>query len=436
MSQHEAASAGAGPKVSFTDLSAARKSIAVEVPADAVAAEYERACRKYARNLRVPGFRQGKVPLEIVRQRFGREIQQETVEHVIHEAMERAVKGASLRPLRAPVLKDYTHAPGGPLKFTAEVEVMPKVTVKGRDAIRIKVADPAVTDRMVGEALEVLRERAARFEPVEGRGLGPGDHVLADVKGEVLDEADRRIDEDSVLFEIGSGGPHPELTEHLRDARPGETRAFTVTYSDDHPAERMAGRRIAYRIGVREIKRKVLPDLDDEFARDLGESAGLEDLKSKVSADLMQHERRRAREDARSKALDRLLEENADIEVPEALVDEEVDRRVADIAHTLSLQGVDPKQARVDWDEIRKKQRDAAARSVRAMILLDAMAEEEKISVSPEALDLTVAAEAARRRQPAEAFRAKLAKDGRLARIEKQLLRDKILDFLLVTANT
>jgi len=424
------------PKVSISDISAAKKSLAVEVAAEQVALEYDKSCRKYARALKVDGFRQGKVPPHIIKQRFGREIERETVEQVIKGALDSAVAGAGLAPLGQPVLKEYNYTAGGPLSFTATFEVKPRVAVKGTRDIKVKVPQAAVTDRMMSDALEVLREEAAKFEPVQERGVRPGDYVVVDLAGSMGEGEGNRFSRENLMFEVGSGGPSPELTEHLRDMRPGERREFSVAYPQQHPSRSLAGRRVAYAAQLREIKQKALPDLDDEFSKGFPGCANLEDLRRQVEAGLTERERSRSRGQARSEVIDQLLASNADVPVPEVLVEEELEARLQEIAHTMKLQGIDPERASVDWAEIRDKQREAATRSVRAMILLDAIAEAEKISLEPETLDRAVASEAARRREAAGSLRAKLAKDGRLKRLEEQLLRDKILDFLLTAANT
>jgi trigger factor len=410
-------------QVEVSDVSPARKSLRIAVPAGEVAAEYDKALRRYARSLSVPGFRQGKVPQHIIRQRFGREVEQETVEHVIEHALQQAVKDQALRPLRAPILKEYHHTPNEPLTFTAEVEVHPHVVPRGTRDNRVKPAEPAVTDRMLSEALTALRERAARFDPVEGRGTQPGDFVLMDVAASFRPGEGENFSRENLLVEIGSGGPHPELTEPLRGAMPGETREFTVPYPADHASAPLAGRSVGYRVSVREIKTRVIPDLDDDFARDLGTFASLDELRARVTDDLTERERRRLREEARREVIEQLLASNPDVPAPDSLVDDEVDRRVDDLVRSMVVQGMDPRRAAVDWDEIREKQREPAARSVRAMILLDAIAREEKISLEPETLDRALSEEAARRKEPKETFRAKLAKDGRLERLEEQLLR-------------
>ena len=436
MAQQKTTGEAADMRVAITDLNAAKKSLAIEVPAAQVGDEYERACRKYSSRLKIPGFRQGKVPPHIIKQRFGKEIEQETIEQVIKDSLDRAVSEASLKPLRAPVLKEYRYVKGEPLSFTAELEVLPRVSVKGLGDVRVKVAEPAVTDRMMSEAMDTLRERAARFDPVEGRGLRPGDHALVDISGRFAPGEGEDFSHANALIEIGSGGAHPELTDALRDMEPGTRREFTIAYPTAHPSAAFAGRRLSYDVTLREIKTKVLPDLDDEFARDLGKFENLQDLKAKVTADLLARERRRAREEARGAVVEGLLTSNPDVAVPEVLVDQEVDRRMDDLVRGMVLQGMDPRRHAVDWDGIREKQREPASRAVRAMILLDAIAEEKKISLESRELDAAVQEEAALRKASPDAIRAKLAKDGRLERLSEQLLREKVLDFLLAVANT
>jgi len=421
-------------RTAVKELSPARRSLDVEVGAASMTAEYDKLSRRYAKSLRVPGFRAGKVPPHIIKQRFGREIEKEVVEHAIQHALRQGLTGVTPRPLGAPALRQYSFNLGGPLTFTVEYEVLPQVAVQGLSKIKVSMETPAVTDRMVADALEELRERAARLVPVSGRGVKPDDHVVLDVTGS--DEKGVQLfARENMLIEIGSKGPHPELTDPMRDMQAAETRTFTVEYPGDHESEAMAGRRVQYTVTVREIKEKVLPGLDDEFARELKLDT-LEDLRRRVGDDLMTRERRRAREQARRAVLDQLLENNPGVPAPDVLVDAELDRRLQDIARSLRMQGIDPAGASVDWDDIRQKQRDPAARTVRAGLLLDAIADERKISLEQGALDAAIADEAKRREQTPESLKAQLTKDGRLETLAQHLVREKVLDFLTGPANT
>ncbi len=440
MTTDHASDSSEGLKVSITDLAPARKGLSIEVSAAQVSAEYDAACRSYTRRLKVPGFRAGKVPADVVRRRFGREIEQETVEHVIQHALGQAVAQAGLQPLRAPVLKEYTWREGEPLSFTAELEIRPRVSVKGHREIKVRMRAPEVTEKMTAEALESLRERAARFVPVEGRGVHVNDHVVIDVEGRVVNDqtggaAGEPFAHNNILMEVGSGGPHPEMSDELKEMKPGETRSFTIAYPKTHESSDFAGRRVSYTVTLREIKEKVLAELNDDLAADLGQFTSLADLRQHVADDLLARETRRARDEARNSVVDALLERNPDVPAPDVMVEEELDLRLETMARAMSLQGMDPRSAQLDWDGIRQRQRENAVKRVRAMILLDAIAEEEKISLEPEVLKRALEEQAARRKQTADAFKARLARDGRLEGLERELLRDKVLDFLLVTAN-
>ncbi len=422
-------------KVTVTESGDVRRTMAVEIGAADVAVEYERACRKYARTLKVPGFRAGRVPPHIIKQRFGREIEKETVEHAIRSAMRQAIRGLDPRPIATPSLKQYEYRPDAPLSFTAEYEILPRFTVQGASEVRVQPAVPQVTDRMRSETLDALRERAANLVPVEDRGVAPGDHVVMDVTA--VDTAGTPVlQRRNLLIEIGSGGPHPELTEPMRDMKPPEVRRFKVDYPPDHPSEEVRGRSLDFEVTLREIKVKVLPDLDDEFARGLGKFETLEELKNKIDGDLLAREQRRARDAARGEAIEQLLRHNPGITVPDRLIDEEVELRVRDMARSLAMQGMDPASANIDWDDIRQKQRDPAERSVRATMILDALAGEKKVSLEPGELDAAIAEEAERRRQTAESLRAQMTKDGRLENLSEHLVRQKVLDFLIGPSNT
>ena len=435
MSAEETVTDSIDMKVSVTETGPVRRRIDVEVAAADVADEYEEACRRYSRTLRVPGFRAGKIPLPIIKQRFGKEIEKETVEHAIEHAMRQAVRDLTPRPIGAPALKDYQYRPGAPLTFTADYEVLPKFEVQGTGSIKVKPATPEVTDRMISETLDSLRERSARLDPVESRGVRPGDHVVMDVSA-VDGSGAPVMQRENLLVEIGSGGPHPELTDPMRDMRPAEVRSFDVDYPADHPSEEVRGRRLSFTVTLREIKEKHLPDLDDGFARGLGKFETLEELKNKIRQDLQAREERRVREQARGEVVDQLLQRNPDIAVPAILVDQEVERRLREMARSLAVQGVDPDSDDIDWDEIRQKQRDPATRSVRVTMVLDAIAEERKISLEPGALDAAIAEEAARRRQTSDSLKAQMTKDGRLEDLSEHLVREKVLDFLIGPSNT
>ena len=418
-------------KHTVTEPSACKRSLAVEVPPEVVEAEYDKACREFGRKVRLDGFRKGKVPRHILETRFGKEIEQEVVEHLIHDSTQTAIDDAGLSPLHTPVLKDYKFERGKGLSFTTEFEVRPKVTAHGYRGLKIERKPVEVNEVDVLGALDDLRERRARYEGVEDRGVAPGDWILADVSGTVDGAEGEAFSKEDAFFEVGSAGPHPEMSDEIRDMRPGTERTFGVKYPQDHPSSEVAGKRIVYRVKLKEIKTKRLPEIGDEFAREVGPFGSLEELRRKVQEDLQELAASREKSEARRQVFERILEANPDIEVPDTLVDDSVEGFVEEMVHSMVAQGVDPRTARVDWEEMRRRQRDPARRSVRGMLLLDAIAEQEKISVDPADFDAAVDRDAARRGVAPDVLRAKWQKEGRIDALKRQILREKVLDFLL-----
>jgi len=418
-----------------TDLSACRRSVSVELEPAVIEQEYEKAFREFAKGIRLDGFRRGKVPKHVVEQRFGKEIEKEVVEHLIRDYSASALEESGLNPLHSPVLKDYKFGRTTGLSFITEFEVRPKIEVAGYRGLKVARREVEVKDSDVAAALEDLRERAARFEAIEGRGVAAGDYLLADVSGRVDGEGSEPFKNDDVFFETGSAGPHPELTDELRGMRPGEERSFGVKYPQDHPTASLAGNRIVYQVKLKEIKEKHLPALDDDFARTVGSTESLDRFREHVRDDLLKVATLRERDEARRHALDQILEANGAVEVPQTLVEDQIEGEIEQAVRSMVSQGIDPRNAAVDWDEIRKENAEPARRFVRGMLLLDAIADQEKLETTPEDLTAAFEREAVRRKQSAEVVRARLEKDGGVESLKRQILREKVLDFLLSPAN-
>ena len=422
-------------KVSVTETSACRRSLSVDLPVEVVEAEIEKTCREFTRKVRIDGFRQGKIPRHVLEQRFGKEIEQEVVEHLIHSCSATALDEAGLHPLHTPILKDYKFGRKTGLSFVTEFEVRPKIAISGYRGLKVKREQVELKEVDVLKALDTLRERHARYEGVEGRGLEPGDHALMNVEGSFEPGAGEPLSRQDVLVEIGSAGPHPEFTDEVRGMTPGEGRTFGVNYPQDHPSGEVAGKRVVYTVRLKEIKIKRLPDLDDEFARELGSFDSLAALREKVREDLLEGAKARERDEARRQLLDQLVDANSSMDLPDALVDDQIEGYIEDVMRSMIAQGIDPRQANVDWDAMRREQRDPARRSVRAMLILDAIAEQESLKTDDAELNEAIEKEAARRRQSASALRARWEKDGRVDALKRQILREKVLDFLLGSAN-
>lgn len=429
-------------KTEFIDVSPTQKQLVFEVPAETVESEIDRVARDYGRRVRVPGFRPGKVPLGVVRQRFRDEIVHDVMNDLIPRLLEETLEARAVEPVETPSVRDVHYHDGEPLRFTAEFETVPPIEAVDYAAISLRRSPIAVSDEAVASAIERLRQRQARFEPVEGRPSQRGDVISADLTRHVVSrvapegggaapgEPERM---ENVSIEVGSAVNPPGFDNEVSGLDPGAQKTFRVTFPADYPVTDLAGAEVEYAVAVKGLRRKVLPDLDDEFAKDLGEFTSLEQLRERVREDL-QREAERSQEREIREDLLRQIAARVTFDLPEKLVAREVDRRTEDFVRRLIDQGVDPLKAGIDWDEFRVGQREPAAQSVRAVLVLDDVARREGLAPGAEEIDREVARLAGLGGRSPEAVRARLEKDGGLGRVTAALRRDKTVEFLLSRA--
>ncbi len=434
-------------KAELRDLSEIRKSLVVEVPTTEVDAGIERLSQRYRRSVKVPGFRPGKAPAKLVRLRLRDQILQEVVQDLIPKAVDEAIREHGLEPVDTPAIRDVNIEEGHPLTFTATLETLPAVDPGEYQSLTLRRPPVDVTDESVTAALERLRERAARFEAVEGRDVAHGDTVTVDLERRVITPAiaaespsasasakpGEPEQHDGIEIEIGGSANPPGFDEQLLGLSVGASRDFTLTYPDDHEVKGLAGSEVAYTVAIKAIREKVMPSLDDEFARDLGSFETLAALTDQVRADLVRQAERDADAQVRSELL-RQLAGRVEGEVPEALVAREVDRRVERFVEHLIAQQVDPRQANIDWEAFRKEQQEPATATVRSMIVIDEIARKEALTVEDTDLDEEVARQAERAGRTASAARALLEKEGGIGRLKDGLRREKAIDFVLTQA--
>ena len=407
-----------------------KREIAVEVPADIVSQQTESVIQKLQKAARLPGFRRGKVPASVIRQRFAEEIKSEVVEALVPRWFRQEAEKQGLIPVSQPRVSDLHVELGEPLRFTATFEVLPEIEVAGYKELRVEKADTAVSEPEVDDSLNHLREQHATFLVVEDRPLQDGDFAQVSFEGRPQGAEAKPVNVDDVMVEIGGADTVPEFTDNLRAARPGEQRTFDVAYAADFSDQRLAGKTLSYTVSVKAIKQKQLPELDDAFAKELGTFASLEELRQKVRESL-EHEKQHAAERAsKEKIVDELVKQH-EFEVPESLVEHQIDLRLERGLRALAAQGMRPEDMkRMDFARLRAGQREAAVQEVKASLLLDRIAQAENIEVSDQEIEQEIAALAEQTKQPAEAVRARLTREGALDRIRNRLRHDKALDFL------
>jgi trigger factor len=414
-------------KTEFVDVSDTRKQLLVEIPSTVVDAEIDRIARDYGKAARIPGFRPGKVPAKVVRTRFRDQILHDVAHDLIPRAVDNALRERGVEPVDTPDIKNVLVEEGQPLKFTADFETVPAFDPGDYGSLQLQKAAATVTDEAVAEALERLRQRAARYEPVEGRQVEAGDTVVIDLVREAPGEAADR--HENVSIEIGASANPPGFDEQLIGLAVGDEKRFPVEYPDDYSVKELAGTTVHYTVTLKGIKTRVVPALDDEFAKDLGEFDSLAALGSRVREDLQRDAERSAERELRN-ALLKQLASRVTFEIPEALLEREVERRTEEFVRRLYEQGVDPRQANIDWQGFRDHQREPAREAVASAIVLDEVARREKVGVEPEELDAEIDRYASATGRTSDEVRTRLEKEGGISRLYMGVRREKAVDLV------
>ena len=408
-----------------------KHSLEITVPLAEVDKETERAAADIQRKVRLAGFRPGKAPLNMVKAKFAADIRQEALEHLVPRHFREAVDKERLEVVGQPSLSDVHFHTGEPLKFKAEFEVAPTVELNEYRGLVCTYSEPQVTDTEVAERLEQIRDNKAEYVNEEPRPLVSGDYAV--VALESLSGVAEKVSQDELMLKLGEDTTLPAFTENLVGASPDETREFDVTYPADYDRENLAGKTVRFKATVKAVRRKELPEANDEFAKDLGDFQTIDELKDQLRKNLLREREYRAQEDAKHQLLDRLVEAH-DFPVPEVFVDRQLEMNIQNQLRSLAQQGVDPRSLNLDWAKLKEGQKDRATKDVRASLLLDKISEREAIGATQEEVDREVQKIARQQRESVAVARAKLEKDGGLGRIAGHIRTDKTLNFLFEQA--
>ena len=409
-----------------------KREIEVEVPAEEVSRETEALVQKYRKLARIPGFRRGHVPASIVRQRFADDIRNEVIDTLIPRYFRKETERLGLLPISEPSVSRIQSKADDTLSFKASFEVMPEIRVEGYRELRAEHTEISVSDQDVEDALRHVQEEKATFSPLEARPVQDGDYAQVSFRGLPRPEeaGAKPVEMDDVLVEIGGANTMPEFTENLRGSSAGDERSFDVIYPQDFSDQRLRGKTFHYQVKVNAIKQKSLPELNDDFARELGEFSTLEDVRQRIRERIDGERREAAERQAKDKLLAELIRRN-DFEVPRVLIERQINLRLERGLRALASQGMKSEDIRkLDLERLRAGQQEQALQEVKAGLLLDKIAEEEKIFVADEEIDREIEALARQTNQPPETIRARLTRDGALDRIRSRIRSEKALDFL------
>ena len=405
-----------------------RRELELEIPAEEVSKKMESVAKEFARLATIPGFRKGKAPVSLIRRRFAEDIKGEVLQTLVPEHVERALAEQKLSPVTQPKVDKLDFNEGQPVKFRAIFEVMPEFELGSYKGLELEMPTMDITDEDVAKALEEMRERAAAFAPVEGRAIQDGDFAQVKLVGTPEGGGDP-LQADSVLCHIGAEETMEPFNTNLKGANVGEHKSFDVEYPADYPDPKLAGKKFHYAVEVLGIKTKKLPELNDDFAKDVSDAKTLDELKNKVREGLEHQRDHRRKELLYEKVLAELVKKH-DFPVPESLVEHQMDVRLERVVRSLAAQGVDPRAVNVDWVTLRRRQGDRARDDVKAELIIDRIATAETIDASEEDLTRELEHAAGHSNESAEALRARLTKQGTLDRMKAKLRSDKTLEWL------
>jgi len=408
-------------------LGPSRKEISVEVPAEEAAREFDLIVDRFASRVAMPGFRRGKVPIDIVRKKYAEEIERALIDELAPEALQAVFREHGLDPVGLPVLRDIDFASGRPLRFKAEIDVWPECDLSDLPDIKIKTKDITIEEEEVDRYLEHLRQRSAEYVPVRGRGVVEGDFVAVETQGQDLIANKKFPLEKSVLL-AGPSEDNP-LTQKVLGLSEGEETRFEHTYPEGHPDKRLAGKTIGFVVKILAIKEKKVPALDDDLAKTLGEFDNLESLKQRIRDDLFRSKEKAFRNEAAREILDKLSDRLPD-DLPRTLVEQETQDLLRKFLQSPDSQGL-AAGGRADVEDIKLKLRQQAKRTIKNHIILKTLAGREKLKVSEAEVEDEIRQMARSNGVPEAKLRSHLEEEGRLAGLKESLLFRKTVDFLV-----
>ena len=408
------------------------REVVLEASADEVSKAFRRSTRNYQKYARIPGFRPGKTPESVVQRRFATEIRKEVIDSLLPERFNQGVRDLNIKPVGQPQVTELTIEDGKPLHVKAVFEYIPEFSIEGYQSVTVEKPSVEVNDEEFRREMEELRESRATIEPVEeDRALVDGDWAQITYTGVISDEPDADpVKGDDALLEIGGKDTVEAFTQVLRGAKAGQELKAEVIYPTEYPDKRIAGKTVAYDVTVKAIKKRTVPELNDDFAKEMGNYENLADFESRVREHMAQRKRNSVESETKDKLFAALSEKFA-FPVPESLVQDRIDARLERGLRALAAQGMQTEQMRkLDFGRLRSAQRDGAIAEVRATLIMDRIAEAENITVTDEEVDREIQIAAIQSREPVEALHKRLTEDGGLARIREQLKREKIADLL------
>jgi trigger factor len=401
--------------------------IEISVPVDEIARETDRVVANIQQKVKLPGFRPGKVPTNLIRTKFAKEVREDVIENLLPKYFQKKMEEEDLQVVGRPSVKDVEFKEGEPLRFKAEFEVAPTIDLKEYRGVTVHYSEPEVTDEDIAKRLEEVRDQKAQFVNIDPRPAADGDYAVVSLDS--LSGVEKSIHQDDMQLHVGDPETVAAFSDAVRGLSPEEEKEFEVAYPEDYGQKNLAGKTVRFRMKVKMIRTKELPELNDEFARDLGDYQTLDDLREAIRRAIFQEREFLAQQKAKEELIDRLIETH-EFPVPEAYVERQIESQVTQQFKELADRGIDPAKLQIDWAKLKEAQRPKAIHDVKGSLLIDKVAERESVNATNDEVDHEVQRIAKQEREPVAAMRKKLQKDGVLGRIAYRIRSEKTLNFL------
>ena len=405
-----------------------RHSLEIAIPAEEVESETSRVAADVQKRAKLPGFRPGKAPASLIRKQFSSDIRQKVVENLIPKALQKQIEAQNLNVVGRPDISDLHFHDGEPLRFKAEFEVVPAIELGEYKDIEVPYSEPEVTDEDVEKRLNEIREQKAQYVNIDPRPIEDGDYAVVSLESTGGVEGDP-VKQDEMVLEIGGTDTFEAFTENLRGLSPGDEKDFEVTYPEDYGSARLAGKTVKFHAVVKGLRRKDAPELNDDFAQDLGDYRNIDEVRDAIRKAIAAQRQHEAQTEAKHKIVDKLIDAH-DFPVPEVFVERQIETRVQQSLRAMAAEGVDPRSIKLDWDKVKESQREKAVREVKASMLLARVSEREAIHATRDEVDKEVERLAKSNREPVAAAQMRFEKDGTLDRLANHIQTEKTLNFL------
>jgi trigger factor len=404
-----------------------KHSLEITIPVEAVDEATVKVTGDYQKRAKLPGFRPGKAPASLIRKHFEGDIRQKVLETLVPKYFDSTVQEEKLQVISQPDIKEVHFHAGEPVKFTAEFEVAPEVELGEYKGLEVAYQEPEVTEEDIDKRVEEVRNEKATFVNLDARPLTDGDFAVVSL--ESIEGIEPPLKQDELNIEVGGKETLEGFTENLRGMEPEEEKVFEVTYPEEFGQANLAGKTVKFYCTVKGLRRKELPEANDEFAQDLGDYRNMGEFREAVKKSIASQRQHAAQQEAKNKLVDVLVDKH-EFPVPEVFVERQINNRLEQMARSLTDQGIDVSKLKLDWEKLKEAQRDKAVREVKASLLLGKVSEKENIHATTAEVDREVERLARQQRQPVVALRPKLEKDGTLGRIASHIQTEKTLAFL------